>query len=255
MPLPALLARKGTRKSVIQYPNGLKINSGFSISKSLQKSSELPSALQGKLRKHWTPEKMMLAALPKSALARAGPLTAGAGSTFRGNIPLYLPELAHPTEQQPWGASAVGWTRRVSATLPACSPPRCSGRSIEQLQNRTQRYTTQIQVSKQNGGGKQKHPTAEQSLPWIITFFKSQIKSLTAAQHTADRSFIYLSRKRGSAYTRLRNCLVKPLPHYLTFSEKMIVNYFITGKEAFRLVYQNRSHIYPGQGTACKPKQ
>lgn len=87
MPLPALLARKGTRKSVIQYPNGLKINSGFSISKSLEKSSELPSALQGKLGKHWTPEKMMLAALPKSALARAGPLTAGAGSTFRGNIP------------------------------------------------------------------------------------------------------------------------------------------------------------------------
>lgn len=171
MPLPALLARKGTRKSVIQYPNGLKINSGFSISKSLEKSSELPSALQGKLGKHWTPEKMMLAALPKSALARAGPLTAGAGSTFRGNIPLYLPELAHPTEQQPWGASAVGWTRRVSATLPACSPPRCSGRSIEQLQNRTQRYTTQIQASKQNGGGKQRHPTAEQSLPWIITFF------------------------------------------------------------------------------------
>lgn len=199
---------------------------------------------------------MMLAALPKSALARTGPLTEGAESTFRGSTPLYLPQLAHPTEQQPWGASAVGWARQIAAALPACSPPPCSGRSIEQLQNRTQHCTTQIQVSKQNRG-KQRHPTAEQSLPWIITsfFFKSQIKSLTAAQHTAHHSFIYLSRKRGSAYTRLRNCLVKPLPHYLTFSEKMIVNYFITGKEAFRLVYQNRSHIYPGQGTACKPKQ
>lgn len=32
----------------------------------------------------------------------------------------------------------------------------------------------------------------------------------------------------------------------------MIVN-FITGKEEFRLVYQNRPHIYPSQGIACNP--
>lgn len=119
-------------------------------------------------------------------------------------------------------------------------------------------HNTNPSEQTERGGGSKGIQQLNKVYPELLLFFfffKSQIKSLTAAQHTADRSFIYLSRKRGSAYTRLRNCLVKPLPHYLTFSEKMIVNYFITGKEAFRLVYQNRSHIYPGQGTACKPKQ
>jgi len=36
MPVPALLAQKGVRQTVIQYPKGLKINSGFSISKRLE---------------------------------------------------------------------------------------------------------------------------------------------------------------------------------------------------------------------------
>lgn len=40
MPAPALLACKGMRKNVIQHPTGLKINSGFSISKSLQKTEK-----------------------------------------------------------------------------------------------------------------------------------------------------------------------------------------------------------------------
>jgi len=33
----------------------------------------------------------------------------------------------------------------------------------------------------------------------------------------------------------------------------MIVNNFITGKEEFRLVYQNRPHTHPSQGIACNP--
>lgn len=53
MPVPALLSQKGLGQSVIQYPKGLKINSGFSISKSLEnwrktKGSKLPLTWQGK---------------------------------------------------------------------------------------------------------------------------------------------------------------------------------------------------------------
>lgn len=151
---------------------------------------------------------MMLAALPKSALARTGPLTEGAESTFRGSTPLYLPELAHPTEQQPWGASAVGWARQIAAALPACSPPPCSGRSIEQLQNRTQHCTTQLQVSKQSRG-KQRHPTAEQSLPWIITSFFFKVTNKKPYSSTAhSTSQLYLSFKE----TRLCLYKVEELP-------------------------------------------
>lgn len=73
MPAPALLAWKGMRKSVIQHPTGLKINSRFSISKSLHKTekwkgSQLPLVWQGKHVKYWTLERIVLAALPKSVL-------------------------------------------------------------------------------------------------------------------------------------------------------------------------------------------
>lgn len=53
---------------------------------------------------------------------------------------------------------------------------------------------------------------------------------------------------------KVENCPVKPSPHYLPFSEQSIVNRIvITGKEEFRLVYQNRPRIYPSQETTCNP--
>lgn len=157
-----------------------------------------------------------------------------------------------------WVLSETGcWARWV------CAPTQCSHSSsicspfsgtpqrwsIKQLRNKTQRYTTTCKHTNRMG---------EANAPnrWTkFTFFLSKKKNKKYSSTVHSRWEVYFSRKWTSTYKRLRNCLVKPLPHYLTFSGKMVVNYFITGKEVFRLVYQNRSRIYPGQGTACKPKQ
>lgn len=48
MPVPALLSQKGLGQSVIQYPKGLKINSGFSYQQKfgkLEKNKRLKIAI------------------------------------------------------------------------------------------------------------------------------------------------------------------------------------------------------------------
>lgn len=92
MPVPALLAQKGARQSVIQYPKGLKINPGLSISKSLESWSK--------------PERLRIAVIParkarevlgsgepcslrslNQRYAKTGPLP----EHVLGSIPLRLP--------------------------------------------------------------------------------------------------------------------------------------------------------------------
>lgn len=54
-----------------------------------------------------------------------------------------------------------------------------------------------------------------QVYPDFFFFTSLRVKPPTAALYPARETYFLLPRKHGSTYKRLRNCLVKPLPHYL----------------------------------------
>lgn len=110
MPVPALLAQKGARQSVIQHPKGLKVNSGLSISKALEnwsKPERLRIAMTPARRAREVPDSREHPALPERALCEDGSCATAAERTL-GSTPLRPPHPAASDGNLPSGAARKG---------------------------------------------------------------------------------------------------------------------------------------------------
>lgn len=146
MPVPALLAQKGARQSVIQYPKGLKINPGLSISKSLESWSK--------------PERLSIAVIPARKAhevldsrepcslrslnqrhAKTGPLP----EHVLGSTPLRMPRLTPSDRNLLLGAVRKGLLgQTICAPTWICSPSSATprGESLTYPQNKTTQHHT-----------------------------------------------------------------------------------------------------------------